>query len=230
MQHKGGDMSKRSSKQNNYPFYWLDELAEVTLNPDKTIIEDIKPEELQTICERLPEEFSRISVCLKTQAFCLYHTDQLKVVAGHYDQAIRVLQQQAQINLVQYPEGGPLRNTGKMLLDGLNELYENIRQRYSHYLLENPPDDPEDRALFKVLCRLSVDQIAIILKAADDIKLVVSRSFSLVLRRVIPFLSTERLKNFSWKSARSSTYKMEANDKEVAIHTLEALIDKIREY
>jgi hypothetical protein len=223
-------MSKRLTNENNYPFYWLDELAEVVLNPDKTPIENIRPEDLQAIRERLPEEFSRISSCLKSQAFCLYCNDQLKVVAGHYDQAIRVLQQQVQINMTQYPESSPLRDTAQMLLDGLNDLYESIHQRYRTYLSKNPADKPEDQALFKVLCRLSVDQIAIILKAADDIQLLVSRSFSLVLRRVIPFLSTERLKNFSWKSARSSTYKMEDSDKEVAIHTLEALIDKIREY
>jgi hypothetical protein len=223
-------MSKRLTNENNYPFYWLDELAEVTLNADKTPIGDVGPEELQAIRERLPEEFSRISACLKNQAFCLYSTDHLKVVAGHYDQAIRVLQQQVQINLAQYPERGPLRETTQMLLDGLHELYQNIHQRYSNYLSENPPGNPGDEALFKVLCRLSVDQVAIILKAADDIKLLVSRSFSLVLRRIIPFLSTERLKDFSWKSARSSTYKMEGSDKEIAIHTLEALIDKIKEY
>ncbi|QKJ32843.1 hypothetical protein HQ865_24830 [Mucilaginibacter mali] len=81
-----------------------------------------------------------------------------------------------------------------------------------------------------MLCRLSVDQIAIILKAADDIKLVVTRSFSQVLKSIVPFLSTERFKNFSWKSARSSSYKMEGSDKAVAIQTLEALIDKIKEY
>ena len=77
---------------------------------------------------------------------------------------------------------------------------------------------------------LSVDQIAIILKAADDIKLVVTRSFSQVLKSIVPFLSTERFKDFSWKSARSSSYKMEDGDKTVAIETLEALISKIRQY
>lgn len=223
-------MSKRLNNENNYPFYWLDELAEIILNPEKTPPGTLKPEELTAIQTRLPDEISQISACLKNQAFCLYSTDHIKVIAGHYDQAIRLLQQQVQINLTQYPESSLLRETGQILLDGLSELYRSIHQRYSSYLAENSRDNPDDQPLFKVLCRLSVDQIAIILKAADDIKLVISRSFSLVLRRIIPFLSTERLKNFSWKSARSSTYKMEASDKEVAIHTLEALISKIKEY
>ncbi|MES2107938.1 MAG: hypothetical protein V4577_04290 [Bacteroidota bacterium] len=223
-------MSKRSNDENNYPFYWLDELAEVRLNPEKTSPETLKPAELQQIRERLPEEFNRITANLKNQAFSLYCTDHVKVVAGHYDQAIRLLQQQAQINLAQYPASGTLRETGQLLLEGLNELYQSIHQRYNDYLADPPASDPETFILFKVLCRLSVDQIAIILKAADDIKLLVARSFSQVLKTIIPYLSTERFPDFSWKSARSSTYKMEGGDKEIVIQTLELLIRKIKEY
>jgi hypothetical protein len=223
-------MSKRLNDENTYPFYWLDELAEITLNPEKNAVEELKPPELAAIRERLPGEFSRISAYLKNQAFCLYCSDHIKVVAGHYDQAIRLLQLQIQINLAQYPANGPLRETGQLLLDSLNELYIGIHQRYQTYLSETPPASPESEPLYKILCRLSVDQIAIILKAADDIKLVVTRSFSQVLKSIVPFLSTERFKNFSWKSARSSTYKMEGSDKEIVIQTLEQLIAKIEEY
>jgi hypothetical protein len=223
-------MSKRLTNESSYPFYWLDELAETTLNPGKTLVEDIKPEALLAIRERLPEELGRVSACLKTQAFFLYSGDEVKVAAGHYDQAIRLLQQQTRTNLAQYPASGPLRDTGELLLDGLNELYEGVRQRYGGYLPDRVVGTAESGMLFKVLCRLSVDQVAIILKAADETRLLVSRSFSLVLRRIVPFLSTERLENFSWKSARSSTYKIEATDKETAIGALEMLIRKIREY
>ncbi|MBB5396668.1 hypothetical protein [Mucilaginibacter sp. AK015] len=221
-------MIENRNDENTYPFYWLDELAAVTLNPEKN--QDISSAELAAIRERLPNEFNQISDLLKNQAFCLYSGEHIKVVAGHYDQSIRLLQQQAQINLAQYPAGGELRETGQLLLDKLNELFQSIHHRYQNYLTEPPAADPEKNPLLKVLCRLSVDQIAIILKAADDIKLVVTRSFSQVLKSIVPFLSTERFANFSWKSARSSTYKMEMSDKAVAIETLEALISKIKEY
>ena len=223
-------MRKRLEIEKQYPFYWLDSLAEITLNPEKNNVKALEPLELAAICERLPEEFSRISATLKTQAFCLYSNDKVKVVAGHYDQAIRLLRQQTQINLAQYPEHGPLRDTSQLLLDHLNEFYQNVHQRYQTNTSDAPAEHPESQALYKVLCRLSVDQIAIILKAADDIKLVVTRSFSQVLKSIVPFLSTERFKDFSWKSARSSTYKMEDGDKTIAIETLEALISKIRQY
>jgi hypothetical protein len=223
-------MSKRLEIEKQYPFDWLDTLAEITLNPEKNDVRALEPHELTVIRERLPEEFSRISATLKNQAFCLYSNDKVKVVAGHYDQAVRLLRQQTQINLAQYPEKSPLRDTGQQLLDHLNEFYRSVHQRYPVHASEPSPDNPGSSALYKVLCRLSVDQIAIILKAADDIKLVVTRSFSQVLKSIVPFLSTERFKDFSWKSARTSTYKMEDGDKTIAIETLEALIGKIREY
>jgi len=221
-------MRKRLEIEKQYPFYWLDSLAEITLNPEKNNVKALEPLELAAICERLPEEFSRISATLKTQAFCLYSNDKVKVVAGHYDQAVRLLLQKTKINLAQYPEHGPLRDTCQLLLDHLNEFYQNVHQRYQ--TSDVPVEPHESQALYKILCRLSVDQIAIILKAADDIKLIVTRSFSQMLKSIVPFLSTERFKDFSWKSARSSTYKMEDGDKTIAIETLEALIGKIREY
>lgn len=223
-------MPKRLILAKQYPFAWLDELAEITLNPEKNDVEALAPPELAAIRERLSGEFSRISATLKNQAFSLYSVDHIKVVAGQYDQAIRLLRKQIQINLAQYPVMGPLRETSQQLLDQLNELSQSVHQRYQTYLSEPPPNHPESQALYKVLCRLSVDQIAIILRAADDIKLVVTRSFSQVLKSIVPYLSTERFKNFSWKSARSSTYKMEESDKQIAIRTLEALISKIQEY
>jgi len=222
-------MRKRLEIEKQYPFEWLDTLAEITLNPEKNDVVALESQELKTIRERLSEEFSRITATLKNQAFSLYSNEKVKVVASHYDQAVRLLRQQIQINLAQYPEKGSLRDTGQQLLDHLNEFHQSFHQRYQTYT-EPPSNNPESQALFKVLCRLSVDQIAIILKAADDIKLVVTRSFSQVLKSIVPFLSTERFKDFSWKSARSSTYKMEDGDKTIAIESLEALISKIREY
>jgi hypothetical protein len=213
-----------------YPFTWLDEVVEHTLNPEKANLQNINSIDLEELGQRLPAEFKRISLCLKNQAFSLYSIDQIKVVAGQYDQAIRLLQAKLKINLAQYPKTGPLHETSQLLLHNLNEFYQSIHQRYQIYGSEYSADNIQPQPFYKVLCYLSVDQIAIILKAADDIKLVVMRSFSQVLKSIVPFLSTERYEDFSWKSARSSTYKMEDRDKTIVIETLEALISKIRQY
>src|ERR1700750_2946049 len=97
-------MRERNDEKQTYPFFWLDELLEVTLNPAKTNIKTLSPELIEEIKAPLPVEIDRVSVCLKTQAFTLYCNEQLKVVAGHYDQALRLLQRQAVNNLQQYPK------------------------------------------------------------------------------------------------------------------------------
>jgi hypothetical protein len=115
----------------------------------------------------------------------------------------------------------------------LEELIQQVRIWYGPLLPDGAHGEKRPEAItpsFKILCRLTVDQVAIVLKAADEVRLLTARSFSLVLRTIVPFLSTERLQDFSWKSARSSTYKMEGSDKEIAIRALEALIEKIRQY
>jgi len=223
-------MRDRMENEYSYPFLWLDELVEVTLNPDYTDQISLTSEALEAIKDRLPGELSRISARLKDQTFCLFCDDQIKVVTRQYQQAIRLLTDQAQINLACYSTNCQLYETGQLLLGGLNKLAESVDQRYRSYLPEGLKDNAEKDPSFKVLCQLSVDQIAIILKAADDVKLVVARSFSLVLRSIVPFLSSQRLSNFSWKSARSSTYKMEGSDRDTVIQALEVLITRIKEY
>ena len=82
----------------------------------------------------------------------------------------------------------------------------------------------------KLRCRLSVDQLGLILKAADDTRLISSPSLSLVFKAVVPYLSTERKKDLSWDSMRSSTYHPEQSDQETAIAALEKIIRAIRDY
>jgi hypothetical protein len=223
-------MSKRLNDENNYPFYWLDELAEIRLNPEKTDTGQLGAEELQNIRTRLPDEFSRISVRLKNQAFSLYCSDQIKVVAGHYDQAIRLLQKQTQLNLDRYPKTGPLWETGALLLAGLHELSRNVHQRYEVYLPDRTYEENKSRGMLKLRCRLSTDQIGLILKAADDVKLIVSRSLSLIYKAIVPYLSTDKKEHLSWDAMRSSTYHPDEPDKEAAISALQQMIDKIRGY
>jgi hypothetical protein len=227
-------MSKRSKNENNYPFYCLDKIIEVTLNPAKTNIENLTPENLQSILEQLPIEINRIADCLKQQSFCLYQSEAVSVIAGHYDQAIRSLQLQAQDNLQQYPKRGPLRQTGELIIRSLDEFGGYLHKRYDGYLSGQPPkqltEDPVQRATFKVLCKLSVDQIGLILKAADDLKLIIARSMSQIYKTIVPYLSTSNKKDISWDSMRSSTYHPEETDKAAAISALEKLIEKIKEY
>lgn len=82
----------------------------------------------------------------------------------------------------------------------------------------------------KLECDLSADQIGIILRAADEARVVKSRSMSLVFQRIVPHLSTAYKKQLSYQSVRSKSYNAEENDKNIAILTLEKMIRKIQSY
>jgi len=87
-----------------------------------------------------------------------------------------------------------------------------------------------DKTENKLECDLSADQIGIILRAADEARVVKFRSMSLVFQRIVPHLSTAFKRDLSYQSVRSKSYNAEENDKNIAIMTLEKMIKKIRSY
>lgn len=82
----------------------------------------------------------------------------------------------------------------------------------------------------KLLCILSVDQMALLLRAADDLKIVTARSLNAVFKTIVPHLSTPYQENISYDSMRSKSYTAETRDKEIIIETLQQMIKKIEEY
>ncbi|MBS7230970.1 hypothetical protein KHA90_08035 [Flavobacterium psychroterrae] len=86
----------------------------------------------------------------------------------------------------------------------------------------------DDRS--KIECDLSADQIALILRAADEARIIKARSMTLVFQTIVPHLSTSFKKELSYQSVRSKSYNAEENDKQAAIASLEKMIKKIRTY
>ncbi|MBO9585287.1 MAG: hypothetical protein J7574_14080 [Flavobacterium sp.] len=82
----------------------------------------------------------------------------------------------------------------------------------------------------KVECDFSADQLGLILRAADESRLIKARSMNLVFQSIIPHLSTAFKKELSYQSVRSKSYNAEEKDKETAIAGLEKMIRKIRSY
>lgn len=220
----------------HYPFDWLDEIIGTNLNPENIELSPVRPEELAGWQRQLRSETSSIWKNLKSQTFLLLSPKKVTAMLTHYQESFEELKRQAIINMSAYPEDNPLNSFCEQVMSELGQLQTRLHRRYARYLnnsaihedTHSPKSAERKEPLYKVTCRLSVDQIAIILKAADDTRLLSARSFSLVLRSITPFLSTERMQDFSWKSARSSTMKMEDNDKRTAIAALEQLINKIK--
>lgn len=84
--------------------------------------------------------------------------------------------------------------------------------------------------MFKVLCSLSADQIGVMLRAMDELKIIQAKSLSAVFEHIVPFLATPQRQNISWQSVRSKSYSVEENDRKIIIATLESMISFIREY
>lgn len=124
------------------------------------------------------------------QAFCLYCNEQLKAVSGHYDLTFKLLQQQANANLQQYPRSESLRQLGLMILNRLNE---SVHSRYKPFSPEDVAPEHIDALksgfIDKVLCGLSADQLGIVLKSAFDVKLILGKSLRKV-QGLAPLLST----------------------------------------
>lgn len=82
----------------------------------------------------------------------------------------------------------------------------------------------------KILCKLSTDQTALILRASDELKILVAKSMNQVFKTIVPFLSTPNKVDLSYDSMRSKSYVAEERDKKIVIETLECMIKQIKEY
>lgn len=82
----------------------------------------------------------------------------------------------------------------------------------------------------RVVCQLSTDQTALILRASSELEILISKSMNHLFKTIVPFLSTPNKDILSYDSMRSKAYSAEDRDKEVAIATLEKMIKKIKEY
>jgi hypothetical protein len=90
------------------------------------------------------------------------------------------------------------------------------------------PSSQKDKP--KVMCILSVDQMGILLRAADELKIISARSLNSVFRSLAPHLSTPYQENISYDSMRSKSYIAETRDKQILTQTLQQLIEKIDDY
>lgn len=82
----------------------------------------------------------------------------------------------------------------------------------------------------KVVCTLSGDQIALLLRAADEVRMLSARSLTAVFRSIVPYIATRQKEELSYESIRIKSYNAEQTDKEITIHTLRRMIDKIQNY
>ncbi|MGH2624448.1 MAG: hypothetical protein ACRDE7_12335, partial [Sphingobacterium sp.] len=97
--------------------------------------------------------------------------------------------------------------------------------------LDPPKKQPfEKRVTNKVLCNLTVDQLAVFIRAIDELRLVEAKSLSMVFQAIVPYLSTNQRHSISPSSMRSKSYNPEIVDKVYLIKVLKKMVDKINNY
>lgn len=214
-----------------YPFAWLDELLEVRTNPDSIFYQAPAPAERALWEAEAATEITRIYRTLREQTFGLNAPSQLRPVVGQYLEAIDELGALAWQSRNACNEESDTAALLLQVIRLLSELKARILHRYERFLPESRKARPgEAAAAAKLVCTLSGDQIGIILKAADDTKVLLSRSISLVYKTLIPYLATTHRTELSWQSVRSNSYHPGQGDKDAAISALQAMIGAIQGY
>lgn len=82
----------------------------------------------------------------------------------------------------------------------------------------------------KIMCSLSSDQIALLIRAAAEIEILIGRSLNSLFRTIVPHVSTPYRQDLSFDGVRSKAYVGEQRDKDIVIEVLEKIIKKIKEY
>lgn len=219
-------MRERDIQRQEYSFAKLDDLVEVRLNPQtRQNFEFLAEEDWAEIKAHFTSECDRVWINLKVLVFSLLSEEKIITAIRQHLLVIKHLKDQISANFPSssgrfYPN---LDYTD--LADQLDRLESLIRGRYALYCEDSTP-----QIRYKIHCSLSVDQIGLILKAADETRLIQARSLSQVFKSIVPFLSTSNKTDISFDSMRASTYHPEASDKEKAIAALERMIGKIRDY
>jgi hypothetical protein len=131
-----------------------------------------------------------------------HHQNLKKVLCDWFQQEITFLEKQQHLSVT------PLQSLGKRL--------------YKSTLVNRNED--------KILCKLSTDQTALILRASNELKILISKSMSQVFKTIVPYLSTPNKNILSYDSMRSKSYVAEERDKELAIEALQHIIKKIQSY
>lgn len=108
-------------------------------------------------------------------------------------------------------------------LENLVDLWTKTKEQESN---GNAVVKPEQ----KIEWALSADQIALIVRAADDTRIIKAKSKSAVFKLVVPYIRTRYTESLSPSATRTSAYHAEQSDKDITIEALEKMIKYIREY
>ena len=218
-----------------YSLEWLDSLISVTLNPEKPYRHKLQDSDIASLLEKVPMESLQVQTELTAHIFALNKESQVRHLVQKYYQALLALRE-ALRTYGNHPDfmAEQLSGLDVLTADCLADLIVFIEKRFAAYLRPAPlapaPEIPAKQDRHKVLCTLSADQIALILRAADESQILKARSMNAVFKFIIPYLSTPYKENLSASAVRSKAYNPEEADREAAVEALQRIIKKIQGY
>ena len=193
-----------------YLLEWMDLTVTSTLNPGKTDLTMITPIQSKAIIKKATEQTFLIQSQFTVQVFSLTKEKQIKILVGnYYSSLLFLLDKITEINSTDDEHREHLKEVTATLISCLDVI---------------------DSSSNKVLCKLSTDQTALILRASDELKILISKSMNHLFKTIVPFLSTPNKVDLSYNAMRSKAYIFEERDKRIAIETLERMIKQIKEY
>ncbi|PWA10487.1 hypothetical protein [Flavobacterium laiguense] len=222
-----------------YLLEWMDLTVTSTLNPNKTDLTMITPIQSRAIIEKATEQTFFIQSQFTVQVFSLTKEKQIKILVGnYYSSLLFLLDKITEINSNNDLHRDNLKEVTATLISCLDELITFVESRFANYLsvpfqiIEKKINEPSvtDSPSGKILCKLSTDQTALILRASNELKILISKSMNHLFKTIVPFLSTPNKVNLSYDAMRSKAYVAEERDKKIVIETLERIIKQIKEY
>lgn len=225
-----------------YSLQWLDSLISVTLNPGKPYRYMLTDVELSDLLEKVPLEALQVQHEFAGHVFACNKEKEVRHLVQKYYNALVSLRDLLTTYRKNTEVSVAVTTLQGQLLESVSDLIDFIAKRYEIYLYpashsegEGESNESKHKVLHKdivakVLCTLSGDQIALILRAADEAKILKARSMNLVFKLIIPHLSTPYKAELSAGAIRSKAYNPEEADRNAAIEALHRIISKIQSY
>ena len=105
-----------------YVLEWLDTLISVTLNPDKTNVELLHPQEIAFLRNHIDDEKNKVMLALKKMVFKMDDKAKIKSAVKLYYSSLIVLLDQALKNQIQISKYPQLKQTSNILIACINEI------------------------------------------------------------------------------------------------------------
>ena len=224
-------------------YYYLDWLDKFITETYSTAIQS---ENLLLIQQQIEEGKEKFCTRFRSEVFRLTKQKKIRLLVSRYYMALLQLLHESTASIEKISkESVQLMNIYKDIIQWLEATLSFIEKRFPAYLgyemqlrnlltitkeVRTSGTANQRQYIHKLTCNLSSDQLGLILRAAEELKIISAKSMNEVFKTVVPYLSTAHKEELSYDGMRSKSYVAEKRDKRIAIERLEQIMIAIKEY